>query len=86
VLEILSYAWLVKLPYYDPDFWKKFPRARAHEFARFVALAKKGKPHVIPGGRPAGPGTPQLTRAQQKFDLEHGIRYCKNVLGLGLKD
>jgi sugar phosphate isomerase/epimerase len=85
VLEIISYKWSVELPYLTDEFWTKFPRARAHEFARFVALAKRGRKHVIPPGRPTGPNSPELEKAQQKFDLEESLRYCRETLGLGRK-
>jgi 3-oxoisoapionate decarboxylase len=41
-LEIIS-EFDRPLPFYKDDFWKPYPKARAHEFARFVSLAKKGK-------------------------------------------
>ena len=85
VLEIISYRWSVELPYLDPAFWSKFPRARAHEFARFVAMAKAGRPHQIPPGRPTGPASPELEQRQQQFDLEESLKYCRDTLGLGLK-
>jgi len=85
VLEIISYKWSVELPYLTTEFWSRFPRARAHEFARFVALAKGGHEHVIPAGRPTGPNSPELEQAQQKFDLEVNLQYCREELGLGLK-
>ena len=82
VLEIISYKWSNELPYLRPEYWSRFPKARAHEFARFVALAKRGKPFEIPPGRPAGAASPELEQAQQKFDLEAGLKYCREVLGL----
>lgn len=85
VLEVISYRWSAELPYLQADFWTKFPRARAHEFARFVALAKQGQPHQIPAGRPTGPASRELEQAQQKFDLEVSLRYCRETLGLGLR-
>ncbi|NMD36968.1 MAG: sugar phosphate isomerase/epimerase [Planctomycetes bacterium] len=85
VLEILSYIWPRDLPYLEPDLWKESPRARAGEFARFVALAKRGRKFTLTPGRPAGAQSKELTRAQQRFDLEHGLEYCRRVLGLGLK-
>ena len=85
VLEIISYKWAAELPYLKPEFWSRFPRARAHEFARFVALAKRGKEYRVPAGRPAGQASRKLEQAQQKFDLEESLRYCKEKLGLGLK-
>lgn len=86
VLEILSYRWMGQISYLDPKFWDRFPRARASEFARFVALAKRGEEHTVPQGRPKGENSKELEQAQQKFDLEQSIRYCKEVLGLGLKE
>ncbi len=64
VLEIISYKWANELTYLKPDFWDRFPKARASEFARFVALAKRGHEYTLPAGRPEGPET-----AQQDFDL-----------------
>ncbi len=85
VLEVISYRWSAELPYLRSEFWEKFPRARAHEFARFVALAKQGQPHRIPPDRPAGPASRELEQAQQKFDLEASLHYCQETLGLGLR-
>jgi sugar phosphate isomerase/epimerase len=85
VLEIISYKWSNELPYLQPDFWSRFPKARASEFARFVALAKRGKRFELPAGRPAGTASPELEQAQQKFDLEESLAYCRQVLGLGRK-
>jgi len=73
------------LSYLKPEFWSDFPRARAHEFARFVALAKRGSRYQIPAERPSGSASKDLEQAQQKFDLEESLRYCKEELGLGCK-
>lgn len=83
VLEIISYKWENELKYLEPGFWKAFPKARAHEFARFVALAKAGRKFVLPEGRPTGKSGRSLEQAQQRFDLESSIAYCRDVLGLG---
>jgi len=85
VLEIISYKWSNEATYLNPDFWSKFPRARAHEFARFVAPAKQGSKYQIPAGRPSGPASRELEQAQQKFDLEESLKYCREKLGLGLR-
>jgi 3-oxoisoapionate decarboxylase len=77
VLEIISYKWGGQMPYLDPAFWDRFPRARASEFARFVALTRRGSQYQLPAGRPAEPES-----AQQKFDLEQSLRYCREVLGI----
>ena len=84
VLEIISYKWSHEAAYLASDLWSRFPRARAHEFARFVALAKKGSPYRIPAGRPSGTASKALEQAQQKFDLEESLKYCRAELGLGL--
>jgi hypothetical protein len=85
VLEIISYKWGNEAQYLTDEFWTRFPRARAHEFARFVALAKRGQEYQLPPGRPAGEASPELEQAQQKFDLEESLKYCRQQLGLGLK-
>lgn len=85
VLEILSYVWPQEFPFLDPKMWDAFPKARAHEFARFVALVKRGKKYAIPAGRPSGDRSRDIEQAQQKFDLEKSIAYAREVLGLGLK-
>jgi len=85
VLEIISYKWSGELPYLKPEFWSNFPQARAHEFARFVALAKRGRKYQIPSERPTGSPSRELEQAQQKFDLEESLRYCREELGLGRK-
>ena len=78
VLEIISYRWAGQMNYLEQDFWKRFPKARAHEFARYVALAKRGKPYTLPAGRPK-----EDEKAQQRFDLEQSLAYCREELGLG---
>lgn len=70
----------------DPNFWKPFPRARAHEFARFVALAKSGRPYEQPADRPTSAASnDELSQHQQKYDLETSIAFCRTSLGMGQK-
>jgi len=86
-LEILTGNAPQVLPYLEPDYWKAFPKARAPEFARFVALAKKGHPFMgsmLIAGR--GQRPPEYTAAlkeQQRTDLERSLEYAKKVLKLG---
>ena len=76
------------VPYLEENFWKGFPKARASEFARFVALVKAGSPLMVPmiiadGG---GAKTPEYTaalKAQQKIDLERSLEYSRKTLGAG---
>jgi sugar phosphate isomerase/epimerase len=69
-----------ELAYFKKDFWNVWPKARAKDFAKFVALAKRG--HAIPPHR-----SPDNTAEQdyQKGEIERSLKYCREVLGLGLK-
>jgi 3-oxoisoapionate decarboxylase len=78
------------VPYLDPAFWKAFPKADGAEFARFVALAKSGHPLLdamvvedVPGKH--APVYDDALREQQRFDLERGLEYAKNTLGIGIR-
>ena len=77
-------------PVWDAAFMKKFSDVRAADFARFLALAKKGGPYErhmviedVPGNT-AAPLTAALTY-QQKEHMERGIEYGKKVLDLGVR-
>ncbi len=88
-LEIITGRPPAVLPYLEPDFWKAFPKKPAADFARFLALVKKGQPYQGPmmiGG--AGPQPPEFKAAlklQQKADLERSLDYAKHTLGLGIR-
>ncbi len=71
-LEIIS-GFARPFPYLERGFWEHYPKARAAEFAAFVALAKRGKPR----------DPHQQSGAYQKSELERSIKYSKEVLGLG---
>jgi 3-oxoisoapionate decarboxylase len=73
-----------EIPYFTDAFWKAYPQARAKDFARFLALAKRGKPRD-PVKFPDGPDRLAIEQTFQKSQLERSIQYCKNELGLGLK-
>ncbi|MEW6160451.1 MAG: sugar phosphate isomerase/epimerase [Verrucomicrobiota bacterium] len=74
----------IEFPYLKPEFWSAFPKARARDFAKFVALARAGKPRE-PWRAPAGKDPKQADQEYQKGELERSLKYCKQVLGLGLK-
>ncbi len=88
-LEIITGRAAEVLSYFEPDFWKDFPRASAAEFARFAALARKGHPYMGPmviGG--AGKPTPAIDAAlqeQQRTDLERSLEYAKKTLNVGVR-
>jgi sugar phosphate isomerase/epimerase len=77
------------VPYLESDFWKVFPKARASDFATFVALAKRGRPLMAPmviadqvGRVPAEYA--EALKVQQRLDLERGLEFAKNTLGAGV--
>lgn len=73
-IETMAYG--KELTYLTQDFWKAWPKYTAAEFARFLALAKKGKAVQVGNANDA---------EYQKQLLEKSLAYCKETLGLGLK-
>jgi hypothetical protein len=49
-----------------------------------VALAKKGKPFTTVKN-PEGKDRNETNQLGQKAEIERSIKYCQQVLGLGLK-
>jgi hypothetical protein len=78
-LEIIS-GFARSLPYLQEDFWRVYPKARASEFAKFLAMAKRGKP--LEGHHSADKTAEQ---EYQRNELERSLKYCKEVIGLGTK-
>jgi len=73
-----------ELPYLKSDFWKVWPKARAGDLAKFITLAKRGKPRE-PWQPPPGKDRKLAEQEYQKDQIERSIKYCKEALGLGLK-
>ena len=89
-LEIITGRPPRLLPYLEPDFWKAFPKAKASEFARFVALAKSGRPFsgfmvVEDGSAEQVPEFKAALKEQQRVDLERSLEYAKKTLGMGVR-
>lgn len=80
-------------PVADEAYWNRwFPKARAHEYARFAAIARKGRPYeklVIQADSEGASKIPDVYQAalayQQKEHMERSIAYARNVLKLGRK-
>lgn len=68
------------VPYLQPGFWRAWPKARASDLARFLALAKRGKALAAHHSADA-----KAEQEYQRGELERSLRYCKDVLGIGLK-
>lgn len=84
-LEIITGRPPRVVPYLEDSFWKGFPKARANEFARFVALAKQGHPLMTPMVIEDAPGekVPEYQAAlkkQQLVDLERSLAYAKEKM------
>lgn len=73
-----------EFPFLQDTFWAPWPKARARDLARFVALARRGKPRD-PWKAPEGVDRKQASQDYQKSEIERSLAYCKETLGLGLK-
>ncbi|MBM3889155.1 MAG: sugar phosphate isomerase/epimerase [Verrucomicrobia bacterium] len=70
-------------PCFKPEFWTAWPNLRAGEFAKLVALARRGQPRD-PWKAPAGKEKKLADQEFQKAQLEQSLKYCRETLGLGL--
>jgi len=82
LLEIIS-GFARPFPYLADDFWAGYEQVPAHVFAGFVRLARQG--HAIEGFRPDAANPEAAQQTYQQAELERSLRYCKDVLGMGLK-
>jgi 3-oxoisoapionate decarboxylase len=73
-----------ELAYFKKDFWRAWPKARGEDLAKFIALARRGKPRE-PWQPPAGKDRKLAEQEYQKDQIERSLRYCRETLGLGLK-
>ena len=69
------------IDYLKPEYWKAFPKARARDLARFIALAKKGKPRKQ-WEAPEGKDRKLATQEYQRSEIEKSIAFLK-TLGFG---
>jgi 3-oxoisoapionate decarboxylase len=69
-----------EIAFLDPEFMRLWPKRTAADLAGFLRLARKGKP-VEPGK-----GAFSTDADFQKAQIERSLVYCKQTLGLGLKD
>jgi len=87
-LEILTGTPPRVLNYLEDDYWRAFPRARAHELARFERLVRRGQPFMgamvtVERGVATPPEYEAALVAQQRHDVERSVLYCREVLGIG---
>lgn len=89
-LEIITGRPPLVFPYHERDFWKAYPKANAADFARYVALVKRGRPFSgamiiadVPGEKPAE--FQAALKLQQKRDLERSLEYTRTQLNAGIQ-
>lgn len=78
------------IPVYSDVFWSKwFPHGRSRDLARFIRLAKQGKPYDkaqvvedVEGGRNQ---FMEALKIQQLEHMERSLNYCRKTLGLGVR-
>jgi sugar phosphate isomerase/epimerase len=73
-----------EFPVFDKDFWDVWPNASARSFARWLSIAKRGKPRSSYKA-PEGVDAKLAEQNYQKAEVERSIKFCKESLGLGLK-
>jgi hypothetical protein len=80
----------VILPVWETAFMKKYADLSAADFARFLALAKRGGPyerHIVIEDVPGNAAAPLAAALayQQREHVERGVEYAKKVLDLGVR-
>jgi len=87
-LEIITGRPPRVLPFLKQEYWRAYPGQRAAEFARFLELVRNGLPFMggmmIVDTQLENPAEYRAALvAQERFDLERSVRYCREVLGIG---
>jgi 3-oxoisoapionate decarboxylase len=59
----------------EPNFWQAYRKTPAWEFARFLALAEKGKPRPAP----VPPPSKEEAAAREREDLEASLRWLREL-------
>ena len=80
----------VVLPVYGEEFWTKwFPDARSRDLARFLALARRGrpwnKPHLMADLPDVRDRYMEALRIQQLAHMDQSLDYCFHTLDLGVR-
>ena len=80
------------LPYLEDSFWTPNARSeRSRDLARFIALAKRGRPYELPmviedlPGRKPPEEFVAAIQYQQREHMERSVEYAKKVLDLGVR-
>lgn len=88
-LEIITGRPPQVLPYNEKEWWSRFSKMPAKDFARFAEMAKKGHPYMgsmviedSPGPKPAQ--YIEALKEQQRDDLQRSIAYAQKEYGIGI--
>jgi sugar phosphate isomerase/epimerase len=87
-LEIITGGVPKVLNYLEDEYWTAYPQSKASEFARFERLVRRGTPTMgtvvmITRGESVPPEYEAARVAQERYDLERSVEYCRTVLGIG---
>jgi sugar phosphate isomerase/epimerase len=74
-LEVIVVGQPRVFQYREPSFWEPYRKTPAWEFARFEALAAKGKPHPNPP-----PVSKEQAASREREDFEASMRYTQELL------
>jgi sugar phosphate isomerase/epimerase len=82
--------------FWSESFWRAYPDTQASSFTRFLAIARRGSPYAATFDGPSeatdeDPDQDKKDRVasdpaaieQERLDVEHAIRYSKEVLHIG---
>jgi 3-oxoisoapionate decarboxylase len=73
-----------EFPVFEDNFWDAWPDANAKSFARWLTIARRGKPRSSYKA-PEGVDPKLAEQNYQKGEVERSIKFCKEVLSLGIK-
>ena len=74
-----------EFPYFEKKFWLAYSTIRADDYARFLALARKGNT-LSPFSSPQGADKKKAQQEYQLAELERSLSYCRKSLGMGRKE
>ncbi len=67
------------LPFLEDQFWGAWPRVEGHSLAKFLRIMRRKAPMTTTMPKPNDP-------ADQKREIERSLTYCRQTLGLGLRN
>lgn len=82
-LEIISNS-PRPIPFLKPEYWDVYPKLRAADIVRFLALCRRGKPLEV-AKPPAGADARAFERDHQRSELERSIAYLRQRAAVGRK-